>query len=392
MGRKTRRELLRTAAGGIGAGGLAATAGCAGILGEGDAVSVPEPGPPTYRKWIRDHTREDGYDDFLYAYKDHERMRSLDDVRPDGYGGHFEHKLHFDYFGVDYARIRETLFGYDPGGGIVAGDFTRDEVVAALGETGYTPNGTYRGFRLFMRSDHPRIIAAGDGTVVQIDLNHWNVTVSDPTRQWIDVLDGTTTLLHETDDLFAETTEVAGGYPMLSFGNSETSPADVPGQIAASSLTFVDSGEVVRFTSGFSSSATVSDEAAVRSFVTENYHEGSIVASDSEGRVATATVLNDSAEYGPAVSAPDYPLVTFGAEYDAGAGVVTIRHEAGEPVAAERLRLQISASGVRKEFDKKVTPGTSMDVSAEPGDSVEVVFEAKGGGLSDVLLEYTVPG
>lgn len=408
--RCSRRELLRAG----GAAALsAATAGCVATLPplgrrvRYGRVDVPDPGPPAYRRLVPDPSAltdppspavPGGVVSLVsvvpgagFADAVGEQFRLFSDVL----------RVRLDHVGVGFDDYDRVVW-YGPAF-VGEADVDRAAVRDTLDGTGYERAGAHRGHDVYAREDLPRTVAVGDGAVVFVP----EPGGAPDARAVVDALAGATRRYHEADEAFATFSAAVGSYPATWFGMSGVDESD-PYVAHATSVTYDDSSVYYvwhrLYPAGESpSKRAFQDDLDRRS----RPREALDVDVEIDGRVATVEMRQSHEQFRTSHRGRPSPVpqVTWGVDHDRDAETVTIRHEAGDSIPAERLSVEFAPvveDGTEPEIDAQfadehdvVSPGTSLtvDVSDYPEDSplsnvyLTVYWERDDPGRS-VLLRY----
>ncbi|PSQ43194.1 hypothetical protein BRD07_02220, partial [Halobacteriales archaeon QS_9_68_42] len=206
MARPSRRRFLGVA----GAAALASTAGCLRRLQDAaTTVEFPDPGPPTYRRWLPAPGALPGEDRYNAS---HLRMADLLGDGPVGRAGVGLRNLFArtgrDPLGVDSGDVEAVVKIDLARATTLLGTFDPEAVGAAAERAGYAGTGADGEFEVYERDDQPRAAAVGESAVVQTHSDE------DPTAVLGAVLDagrGEVDRYHEVDDRFARLSRAAGG-------------------------------------------------------------------------------------------------------------------------------------------------------------------------------------
>ncbi|MFC7177555.1 hypothetical protein [Halosegnis marinus] len=361
----TRRGLLA----GIGAAATAATAGCVEVLPPLGSrvtvgrVDVPAADPPTYRRWIPASSAVPGT-----AGVNPDNVIAARRTAPGTDNGWaitaFARQVmtgRIDWFGYGYDHYDRAVMVDD--GVVLTGEVDPAVVADALDGTGYTAAGEYEGYALYARDDMPRTVAVRDGTVV------WASSVGEGdtgavVRAIADAGAGRIEREHEANDDYAALTAATGeraanwvgpvGYDPTdeALGGAVASVADDRGTYVVSHTLYP---EGVAVPVGRIERALRGDRRAVESARAEVTAEDRFAVVE-EWFPASATTGRDPVTF---------PQVTWGASH--GDATVTVRHEAGESVDADKLEVERSAGGESSVADASFPGGT-----VEPGDSLTV--------------------
>lgn len=388
----SRRRLLSSVA----AAGAVALAGCTGTLpplGQRvrfGRIDVPDPGPPAYREWV---PAASALPDSVADAPIHVGRPA--DLPPSSLGyGLLVGRA--DWFGVAPDAFDRVV---DVGGAAAfVGPVDPDTVADALADTGYEPAGTDEGHDRYARDDARRVVAAGDGVVVMGRGEAADEAVEAVVDAGADRADSR----HEADDAFAAITDAAGETGFVAVDGLELGlEATADAAIAAMSHAYRDDAMYVRAQYLFADAGDVPERRIRRELrASETAVEADAADVRTDGRLATVELRLD---YADELDAPGPPLVTWGASHDPGSGVVTLRHEAGESVDADRLDVSVRGedgeSGLLDEPDGRqfadaydaVEPGDALEVPVAPGDhTVRIVFRP-GDRSASVVFAYEIP-
>ncbi|MFB6184786.1 MAG: hypothetical protein ABEI96_09555 [Haloarculaceae archaeon] len=370
----TRRTLLRLGAGAV-ATSLAAASGCVsslppvGLPQHFGRIDVPPADPPRYRRWLPAPSALDGLDGDHYRFLYRQPSR-LDYPAPIRFVVPRKRLLsELDYFGVGYAAYDELL--HTDAGTVVLAPFDRDTVARTLTESGYETAESYHDYDLFARQDVHRRAAVGDGVVVWTSER---VHDAPDVEALVDARAGRVDRYHEENDGFARLSESIGESRMVEL---------VPPKAG---VRYWTSCEGFRFDDGTA--------YHVRSF---RYPEGTeFPKRELKRRSVAGTILTREVEHAdiriegrtatfegeippgegvhPGNVTPPYPpQITWGVTRDADAGTVTVRHEAGDSVAADALALGFTLDPDAGAFAVPNHEPLFTDVeTVEPGDTATV--------------------
>jgi hypothetical protein len=368
----TRREALRLATGSLAAVSLSGCTSALPPLGSQlnfGRVDVPEADDPTYRQWLPAPTRI--AEDRRHYGVLFRRPTAIDYTAPVRFAVPKKSLLtDLDYVGVDYAdydRLLSTPFGI-----VLEGEFGAVTVADTLSDTGYTPDGTYREYDLFTRSDDPRTVAVRDGTVVyESERLHEAADV----RALIDAEAGRIDRYHEVSVGESRMVEFVPPDGARSWLKAEGFRFDGTTAYHVVSHLYPD-GEPVP--TERLKQRSVQKTLLTREVDAFHYEERGQLATVA-GRVPAGAGLDPAAE-------PYPPHATWGGTVDAG--TVTLRHEAGEGVGATNLRYELrSADGT---IAQGGPPWPDADTVAA-GDTTTVSRDGSTDSAAFVL-QYTAEG
>ncbi|SFS08052.1 hypothetical protein SAMN05216559_3343 [Halomicrobium zhouii] len=400
--RPTRRSLLRAGALAATTGLTASAAGCTGLppLGSKPSygrVDVPDAGPPDYRRWLPSQSVVETDDDWLITYAE---PGPFDGPVPEEFvARRGYHRAELDYFGIgyeNYDRLVTTNLAT-----VIEAEFAADEVAATLADTAYEPDGSYRDYDLYARSDVPRRVAVRDGVVVWTSSVGFDATNLEAT---IDAGRGDVERYHEADDDFAAVTEAVGASRLLYVGSGHPGLATEYATMGADAFRISDASYQIlleRYPEGQAVPA-----GRIRRILEDEPHELTSEAETAdvgvEGRLARVEARVPLAPDRDRDPIRDPPQVTWGASFDADARTVTIRHEAGEEVDADWLWYDVDFPDDYGEIAKEplwserdaVGPGdrATIDLSDGPdADGIQLVYGPEGIG-SRTLFYYRLEG
>lgn len=360
----SRRRVLSS----IAAAGALSLAGCTTTLpplGQRvrfGRVDFPASDPPAYRSWVpAPSARPDGGSSVLHTG----RPGSLP---PSSFG-----RVHLatlpDWLGTPLESM-ERAIDVRPAY-VFEGSIDPGTVADALDGTGYARAGRYEGYELYSRDDVPRTVAVRDGAAV------W--AAGDRGGAWIEaVVDtkaGRLDRRHDVDDAFdAITTAVGANHFDVFDGLTVVSGPTADALSTSFSHAYDDDVLYAQSQYLFGTSEDVPERGLRRELrASELAVDADAVDIRTEGRRAIVELRLDSPAEGG-----DWrtPLITWGAAYDADDGTVTLRHEAGEPVDADQLRVYTGQTGGSPGF---------------PGDPAERQFRDEHGTVApDDALEIAV--
>ncbi|MFC5369059.1 hypothetical protein [Salinirubrum litoreum] len=352
--RSRRRFLTGSAA--LAASLSLSTAGClSGLPPLGDdqrygRLDVPPAGDPAYRRWLPAPSAVDtDVDDYHFVAM--QSTASRPDAPAKFVGGRARLKASLDYVGVGfetYDRVVSGTFGT-----VAEASFDRERVVQTIDSTGYEQTGAYRGYTVFARSDVPRRVAVGDGTVVFTSAYHHD---SPDLEALVDAGRGTRPRYHDTNDGFEALSTAAGGNPYLGVNTATHDPTGRP-VMMADAIRFDEETayQVVQYHYR-DPDRVPSADALERALREDDYRfvDGAD-AFDVALAGRLATVETQVPLSGDQSVPPEYqlPQVTWGVDADASNDRVTFRHEAGEAVSANRLFYDVHRPAAPGRIDKR---------------------------------------
>ena len=364
---RTRRGFLRAAGGTLAAGAVTGTAGCLSSLpplGREQSygrLEVPPPDDPAYRRWLPGPSTFTDSSDYTFAYRE---PAPVDGGEPEEVlGRRAISKSELDYFGLgeaNYDRLLDTPFG-----AVVEAAFEASTVTETLAGSGYEPDGNYRGYDLFSRSDVRRRAAVRDGVLV------WSserVHDRPDVEALVEAGAGERRRYHEEREAFARASAAAGANRMLVVGPDFGDPTDTA-EMGADAFRF--DGDVayqvvtLRFPEGRVPTVDRLEEAFREEYgLTE---EAAVFDVRVDGRLATLETRVPLGEPRELTPIEDPPQVTWGADVDADSRGPTLRHEAGDPVDAWWLRFDVETEARPGKIDP--VPLWTDGGRVEPGDS-----------------------
>lgn len=316
----------------------------------------------------------------------------------DSYLGNFQGIL--DYFGPAF-RAFERFIAVVWTHFVLEAQFDPGTVGELLLDSGYERAGTYRGYALFERRDLPRTVCLSESWLVfgtRADLQ----TLHDRTRtivdagtghadRFVDTYDGAT--LGDRIGSYPFTEQTKGANTLLEFGSFVTrTPAgtDVPDDRrradddalvgSANGCTFDENAAyfvvVQEYESGKTPSKAEIQNALDRrgnvtgSRVDETVRQASAVDIDVSPPIVTVQLRVDQEAY---VELEDgvtpVPRITWGIDHDRERNSLTIRHEAGDSVAAENLSFELFRNRADYTPDETTVlgAGDELTIDLEPG-------------------------
>jgi len=384
--RRTRRGLLCTAGGTLATGVAASTAGCLSALpplGQEQSygrLEIPPPDDPAYRRWLPGpSTFGNGGSPYAFAYRE---PAPVDGGEPEEFlGRRAISRSELDYFGVGEANYDHRLD--TPFGAVIEAEFEASTVTETLAGSGYEPDGSYRGHDLFSRSDVRRRAAVRDGVLV------WSserVHDRPDVKALIDTEAGERRRYHDESEAFARASEAAGANRMLVVGPDFGDPTDTA-EMGADAFRFDGDVAYQVVTLRFPEGRTPTVDRLERAFRDEYglTEEAEVFDVRVDGRLATLETRVPLGEPRDLTPIEDPPQVTWGADFDAEARTLTLRHEAGDPVDAWWLRYDVETEARPGRIDP--VPLWTDRGRVEPGDSDTVdLSEYPDATGADVLL------
>jgi len=369
--RTTRRTVLRRGVGAVAASVAAATAGCTSALPPlGSAqrfgrIDVPDADPPRYREWLPAPGAVDALDDAHYGYL-FRRPGSLDYPAPVRFTTPRKRLLtDLDHFGIGYANY-DRLLATDLGTAIEAA-FDPAAVAETLTNSGYAPAGSHGGFDLFVREDMPRRAAVGDGAIV------WSsrrVHAAPAVEALIDAHGGRIDRYHEVDAGVERVTDAIGESRMVEY----LPPSDARDWKKCEGFRF-DGRTAYHVMTFLFADAVTDPERRIRersygdTVLTREVEHSDLRVDDRlvtvEGKVPPGKGIAPDE-----ISPPYPPQITWGYDRRTDPRALVLRHEAGDPVPADTLRLRFETD----EPDPLYSLPTSRPLSTDtdrlaPGDT-----------------------
>jgi len=368
--RSTRRSVLHRGATAVAIGLTTGLSGCSGLPPLGDKpqygrVDIPDPGPPEYRRWLPAGWDSDTDEDWFLTY-----------VEPGPFDGPVSEELvsrravqrrDLEYLGIGYENYdsltRTTLAT------VREGTFSADTVRSALADSGYEPDGTYRDYDLYARSDISRRVAVRDGVVVSTSASLHRTPDLEAT---IDAGDGQTERYHEVDPIFEAVTDAVGASRLLSIGDH---PSLNPTVAALGADAFRVDGDAAYHVLLEQYPETVEQPGERMKSAIEDEHYTGMAAADTidigvDGRLATAGARVPLQPDEPRDFVHDPPQITWGVAFDAETGTVTLRYELGPELDADRLWYDlVPVDAVNRIENQPLWPGRD---TVGPGDETTV--------------------
>jgi hypothetical protein len=401
--RPTRRGLLRAAGVALATGVAASTSGCLSALpplGREQSygrLEVPPPDDPGYRRWLPAPSTFE--DDSNYTFASREPA-PVDGGEPEEFlGRRAISRSELDHFGVgetDYDRLVETPFGV-----VIEADFEASTVTETLAGSGYEPDGSYLGYDLYSRTDVRRRAAVRDGTIVWTSER---VHDRPDLEALVDAGAGDRRRYHEGSEAFAHVSEAAGANRMLVVGPDFGDPTDTA-EMGADAFRFDGDVAYQVVTLLFPEGRVPTVDRLERAF-REEYgltEEAEVFDVRVDGRLATLETRVPLGEPRDLTPIEDPPQVTWGADFDADARALTLRHEAGEPVDAEWLWYDVGTEArpgmIETEplwtDERRVGPGNgaTIDLSDRPdATDATVVLAGEECCAFRTLFDYELGG
>jgi hypothetical protein len=392
---RTRRSLLRVG----GASALGAVTGSAGCLSTlpplGKSVKygrldVPKPEPPRYREWLPDPELVGQDPDTVQVHQTQPRRWLEANPRPFGFHSVLVSQL--DHYGIGYGDYDRIIWYGD--NVVVLADFDPDTVGETLLESGFERAAATDRYDLFSRSDVERVVAVGSDALV--------TSRADRPREEVDAMydarAGDVARFHEVDEEFDHVTRLAGDrlwtWRMGVSPNTNEFGDDLRDRIVSS--TADDERVYLVYHYQLAEGATPSTAEVKRTLKDDHEaHTSQLTDIDIDGPTVIVEYNDPDSRFrvdaaDPLETLP--PQVTWGFDRDRAAETVTVRHEAGEPVDPARITVEVDLEAAAAQFEGSIEPGGALEVAAEPGDSVTVVWESADGDSKAMMARYDVEG
>ncbi|WP_230198561.1 hypothetical protein [Halopiger goleimassiliensis] len=327
-------------------------------------VDVPDATPPNYRRWLP--AQGTSHDDWVITY-----------VAPGPFEGPVPEEFvarrgalrtELDYFGIGYENYDNLVVTNLAT--VIEAEFSTAAVKSTLAETGYEPDGTYREYDLYARSDVPRRAAVSDNAIVWTSRQVHDEPDLEAT---IDAGHGHVERYHEANDAFAAITEAVGASRMLYVGGDHPGLRPALAEIGADAFRTDDDAAYHLLTERYPPDIEPSVDRIQLALEDEPYELTTEVETADvgvDGRFATVEARVPFAPNRGRDALNDPPQVTWGASFDAEAQSVTLHHEAGEEIDADWLWYDVDFDDDYNEIEKEpLWPGRD---SVGPGDKAEV--------------------
>jgi hypothetical protein len=272
---------------------------------------------------------------------------------------------------------------YQLGGGAVVydGPFEREPLVTELEEAGFSDVGSDHGFDQYSPDDQ-RVVAVGERAVLLVDLRRIesDVTAEDVAGAALDAVSGDGDRYQDVSDDCAALLDALGSGEVLT-GRTGSAPIDDDAAVAQGGRWQLGTETTAVEVATVFGSADETAPDTVESWAAAAGPFGETTSSVStDGRIVSATADVPTGDLGPfeLASSPDeQPQIALDFNYDSDAGTVTVTHQGGDAVPAERLELQGGGFTDREGADQ-TSPGTwageasGDDNTVVAGDSVVV--------------------
>ena len=262
---------------------------------------------------------------------------------------------------------------YQLGGGAVVydGPFEREPLVSELTEAGFSDVGSDHGFDQYSPDDQ-RLVAVGERATLLVDLRNveTDATATDVAGAALDAVSGNGDRYQDvSEDCGALLDALESGHVLT--GRTGSTPVNDDAAVGqagrwqlGAETTAVDVATVFESADEAAPDTVESWAAAVGPF-------GETTPTVStDGRVVSASADVRTGELGPfeLSSSPDeQPQIALDFEYDADAGTVTVTHQGGDAVPAERLALQGQGFADREGADQTSAGTWAGEVSGDDG-------------------------
>lgn len=397
---RDRRDFLRGATA-VASTAAGAAAGCLTLLPPmGQQVRygrVDAPGPvedePGYRRWMP-------AGDVLSAVEGAPTPAEMHwvSVRPgmlglDELGAEFRIgatlvQSQLDYFGYDLNHF-DAVHSLGSLGTVADGNIDTSLVGETLRESGYAESGTDRGWTLFERTDIPRTVAVSESAVVQ--------STGDNSRSFLDTLldagAGRVDRRHERDERFEAFSTRVGSYPTILEGVADgfidTDPA-----LNALAYTFDDDAAYYIYHQQYADGETPGRgklKREIEGSIQRAMRAWAVDIEIDEPRVSIEMRIQGEEFREDAVD-DRLPYVTWGVD---DGMVVTVRHEAGEPVPVDQLSIEPADALLDEpESGSRLDSGDVLrfDTSSFPDDEDTISLTYNYAGTEHdtaALLHYT---
>lgn len=299
-----RRAVLEHGAKTTAVGVLGLWGGClqqASVLSSTDDVSVPDPKRATYRQWLPSLDAVEAVDDYAVRYESVADLRANRDLAAQNELTDWlvarrlsRIEKRWDDFGlaVDDVRSVVRLDGVadyaspSPRAYVVQGSYDPEKVGRTLAESGFSAEGTYRGYQIYRRGTPPRATGVSDEAIVHARASDSEAFL----RSVVDAKRGEVSRRYETDDDIALLTEEVGQPILGTLATREGTPNPNPehllfeGGVGTGKAWFVEDSTVyARYVLPFESEDAVG-VSRVRDALTDDETFDRVEIS-SEGRV-----------------------------------------------------------------------------------------------------------
>jgi len=227
---------------------------------------------------------------------------------------------------------------------VLDGPFERSALVEQLTGADFSDDGSYRGFQVYS-ADAKRVVGIGDQQVAQVDLRPLSVSVDAGSvlQGAIDAYTGAGERYDGVDDDVATLLSALGDGHVVTCQPDSTA-LQTDSAVAQGGRWQIGSDTTAIATAILFENDAVTDTASVESWASAAGPFGDVSPSVStDGRVVTAQADVPTGDLGPfdlSTTDGDQPQIAFGFDYDSDAGTVTITHQGGDSVPAERIEIQ----------------------------------------------------
>lgn len=391
--RRGRRAVLRSGAAAL-AGTVGATAGCVELLPplgrqvRFESVDEPAPGEPTYRPWS---PRKEEPADLPLGVVVQPSADVASTLGADPRFGHSEFVPALDFFGVgfdNYDLAASFGSGWEVDAVLLEGPVTPDEVAETVLASGYEDDGRARGYRWFGREDGPRAIAVTDGRLLFARRPEPRGAL----EHLLDVREGAVPRLADADPAFDRVVRAGGQRPLVRYQFGVL--PDSAGHTVRFGCSWIDVDEewVYRGATGVFEEP-VGTASEVRSTLEDAVRGPATLDVRVDGRFVeyVARYAPETFPGGVDSGRPTVPQVTWGV--DERDDALVLRHEAGDPVPADRLELERDdGSALQVQFadeHQTVGPGDERWIDrAHLGDAALVVVYDSDDVVPSKLFGY----
>ncbi|WP_195156613.1 hypothetical protein [Haloarcula sp. CBA1127] len=403
--RPTRRSFLNGSATAVALGLTTGLSGCTGSLPPLSSkprygrVDVPDAGPPEYRRWLPAGWESETDEDWVITYAEPGRF---DGPVPEEFVARrgFQ-KMELDYFGIGYENydsVTSTNLAT-----VIEAEFTADDVASTLADTGYEPDGSYRGYDVYARSDVRRRAAVRDGVLVWSSTRNHNAPDIEAT---IDAGHGHSRQFHEESDAFAAVTDAVGASRMLFIGGSHPGINPEVSELGADAFRIDDDVAYHLLIERYETETSLSEEQMKRALGQQRHEltkEAQTVDVRKDGRFMTVSARVPARPDRERDPMDDPPHVTWGGVFDAETQTVTLRHEVGESADADLICYDIDTPEDKGQVEKKplwpdqntVSAGdeTTIDLGDTPtAEGISVVYGPMNDVSFRILFELPLEG
>lgn len=281
-------------------------------------------------------------DDYAFVTLQPAAMTEHSDALPDERTANLETQIGLEGFET-VGTLRNVL---QAGIGLTVfdGPFDRSPLVTQLTEAGFSDDGGYQGFDVYS-ADEQRVVAVGDRQVAQVDLRRLSVSVTGGAvmQAAIDAHTGAGERYQNADDDVATLLSALGAGQVRSAKPSATA-LENDAALAQGGRWQIGSDTTSVAVAVVFESESATDATAVESWANATGPFGDVsttVSTDGRAVVASADVsTGDLGPFAVSTTDDDRPEINFGFDYDSEASTVTITHQGGSSVPAERLEIR----------------------------------------------------